>query len=745
MVRLRQGLRHLIQGGETGQAAVLIPLLALFAFIALAALAIDGGSLYLARRALQNQSDAACLAAAVELAQGGTTGDAQTAAESYVILNGGGPERHTPVTGSGVDLIRGITVSGLEVRVALQRDVPTVFTALIGRPPTIVGARSRCNAEAGGGLLPIAIKRYGEDGDLTANLGGTCEDGGNGTCTNPAGPDGIIDDVDCTNNTPPPGFSCDTRYGLDLGNSGQGANPVPWHNVVDYTKPAGSDVVWAWPQMPGAPDPTQEPADPQCLFLPPFDVGCPANPVVNGPGSVPGRGIYIVGDGAFANVSGGQDFRFFVSLDVRCITCGANRWYNPAIPVQPTTSVQTLKSLGQHWMCHGYIGDLPQPGDQIGAFSGADANQAAAELADCYDPGDRVSVIVYDGTLFQDPDFMLEIAPTAQSAVWDDLNGDGVEDPGEISGPSQPCGSPDSGVLWEECAQYTLTLTPDSNFVSAGVDLTLYVSDPNYWLPPWPVDPLTEVVASWDDPVDGLFEAAVRPTETVPVNADQPEVRTFYVWQRGTEHTPMVRTIFVDAFDPGTQRHHLTSARVIIGTPGTQDFAMSFGEDPFVEVQRPSSGTRQVSWDLDIDDLGDDPVAPPTLLWCGLDLTGYDCPTGTPPTGITPSWSATAQGYRLTIRVDPTATIARHFFKVTVPGNAGSNSEDGHFVMGGFDVIAQGTGSAANVNAFVTVLGYAQVELLAFDANSAVGRVVDAFADSGEVPRTLVPRLLPWS
>jgi len=159
-------MRHLPLRNEAGQAAALVALLLFFVFLPLAALAIDGGIVYLVRRDLQNVADAAALAACVDLANGGDSGSALGAATGTVANNLGtysdyvGSTPPTSNIGAGVSLIKGIEVSGVETRVALQRMAPTVLTQFVRRGQTPVTAQARCGANAGGGVLPVAVQRF---------------------------------------------------------------------------------------------------------------------------------------------------------------------------------------------------------------------------------------------------------------------------------------------------------------------------------------------------------------------------------------------------------------------------------------------------------------------------------------------------------------------------------------------------------------------------------------------------------
>lgn len=156
---------------ESGQAAALVALLLFLVFTVFASLAIDGAMTYLARRDLQNVADSAALAACRVIAQNDTTTTPLAAAQNVVALNLGSWAEYVgsnpPGTnlGAGGGLVKGIEVTGPDVRVAVQRVVPTVLTQFLGRAPSPMLAQARCDVRAGGGLMPIAIQRYdGEPG-----------------------------------------------------------------------------------------------------------------------------------------------------------------------------------------------------------------------------------------------------------------------------------------------------------------------------------------------------------------------------------------------------------------------------------------------------------------------------------------------------------------------------------------------------------------------------------------------------
>ena len=352
--------------GEKGQAAVFITILLMFALIALTALAIDGGHLYVVRRDLQNMTDAACLAAATELSLQGTADDAYNAAVEYILANGGVEELYTPQEGDGVGLVKGIQVSGAEVRVALQELVDTYFTMIFNRSEALVGARSRCNATAAGGLLPIAVRRYDDTDeepsqhlDLLANK-----------------------DADPRN----PGASCqgveDCPYYLD-------SNPVSWPGRY------GPTTVYL-------PKPTYTPEDGPITSTTTGNIDCDVPPGDDPPVYV---GICALGDGVGTN-DGTADYKGFVLLDARNIVPGPVWYFNGA-----TGQANTNKDISKRYFHSGYPGPDPMVGDQLAMLDGVSNDFAAREMAQYFNVGDEFVAVVYSGYIWDVPDLEMSIEP----------------------------------------------------------------------------------------------------------------------------------------------------------------------------------------------------------------------------------------------------------------------------------------------------------------------------------------------
>lgn len=370
--------------GEKGQAAVFITILLMFAFIALAALAIDGGHLYVVRRDLQNICDAACLAAAVEVANGGTDEEAWPFAESYVEQNGGelppgwvSPDNNV---GDGTGLTWGIEVEGGGVRVALQTVVDTYFTMIFNRQGAGVGARARCNQGAGfGPLLPIAVRRfeYSDDPeewlDLLANKdadprnpGAACQ--GPGDCAYDATSDEIM----------LPG-----RYS-------NGENTFPFKPVKEVYEPVSGTV-----------EITQT-GNIDC-DLPPQD------------GTY--EGVCVLGVHPETN-DGTENYTGWVALDIRNIVGPGGSVYDesPYYLNEATGQAATNKDLSSQWFCNrGWSGDImPMLGDQLAFLPGVSADFAPKGMLACdppWKPKDTFIGIIYSGYVWDIPDLEVEIEP----------------------------------------------------------------------------------------------------------------------------------------------------------------------------------------------------------------------------------------------------------------------------------------------------------------------------------------------
>ncbi len=109
-------------GRENGQSILLFAIV-LFGLVALTALIIDGGSLYLNRRGAQTAADAAALAGAHELCvEKGSTSDIQNAINQYAVTENGA----TAVDGTTID------IANMTVEVHTRIETPAFFATVFG-------------------------------------------------------------------------------------------------------------------------------------------------------------------------------------------------------------------------------------------------------------------------------------------------------------------------------------------------------------------------------------------------------------------------------------------------------------------------------------------------------------------------------------------------------------------------------------------------------------------------------------
>ncbi len=367
-------------GSQEGQAAVFITILLMFALIALTALAIDGAHLYVVRRDLQNMADAACLAAAEELALGGGDESALAVARDYVIRNGGeffaawmGPEDNV---GSGDGLIWGVQVAGDNVRVALQEEVLTYFTMIFNRRGAGVGARTRCNRSGGWGpLLPIAVRRheYNPDDetlqlDLSANK-----------LADPRTALSCTLGLDCHYPATSDPIPLPSRYG-----------EMDFYALKSQYEPMSGTV--------DAPETGNIDCD-----LPPQD------------GTY--EGMCALGVHAATN-DGTENYTGWVALDIRNVVGDIVPPYTASPHYFNGTDGQaaTNKALSSEWFCErGWRGEvMPMLGDQLAFLPGTSADFAPKAMLACDPPwkeGDQFIGVVYSGYVWDIPDLEMEIEP----------------------------------------------------------------------------------------------------------------------------------------------------------------------------------------------------------------------------------------------------------------------------------------------------------------------------------------------
>jgi Flp pilus assembly protein TadG len=383
-----------------GQSLVTVALFAFLLFVTIG-LAIDGGLIYAQRRFMQNTADAACLTAANQISLGQSNAVATTAAQSIIIQNLDNNAAGTltysaksdlyspsipstsPTTLAGVNLIKGIEISGPDVRVALRNPGNTTFMRVAGINAYNVSARAHCNAKAGGGGVPFAVARWRGYNDPQ---------------------DDVLSGLTTSESLPQTYKKGKTVKNMVVRDILQ-AKTTNDGKCCGYVSGSGS-LAWPW----GAP--SALPGDPDA-HTGIYTQASPAASEAN-----PGYETIIAGKDANPNV-GDPTFNGPLVLDFRNFIGGPD--YYP--PLDPSSSLQKFKDLATQYILNGYSGPLPKPGEQVAYYSGLSSGQIEKPFDARYNIGDIITTLIYNGTTYKDESFGVNLAtetPPSDYAERDD-------------------------------------------------------------------------------------------------------------------------------------------------------------------------------------------------------------------------------------------------------------------------------------------------------------------------------------
>lgn len=143
------GARTSRTGKESGQVLVIVALF-LIGLLAMLALVMDGGNIYLQRRRMQNAADAGAIAGARILALNGTTAEAHAAAQEYAVQRN---------KADSCD----ITIDGSVVTVVTHKNAEMTFARVVGVNQVNVSAQAAATfapLRATSNLAPIAVQNF---------------------------------------------------------------------------------------------------------------------------------------------------------------------------------------------------------------------------------------------------------------------------------------------------------------------------------------------------------------------------------------------------------------------------------------------------------------------------------------------------------------------------------------------------------------------------------------------------------
>jgi len=707
-----------LQRSSRGQSLPLMALCAVVIFVVMG-FAIDGGLLYSQRRLMQNTADAACLAAANRLSLNQTS-QATSAAQQIIQTNLGSTpgtginapgtlaytaisEVYSPNVGTGIGITKGIEINGSDVRVALQSPANAFFLRILGYNTYTVAARSHCDSKSAGGGLPFAVARwrgYDSHGDIVYDRLTT-----NQPLPQPAGP-------------------------------GAGAGNMTVHDIL---RPAASSTISQWPGW-GAADYPGDPVAGTDLYSSPSPVASEASP---------GPEVPIAGNEARPN-SGDTSFRGPIVLDYRQTTFPQPLFYNG---LTPSTALNTYKDYLAKYIYGPYPGPVVIPGQQIAYYNGVSAGQVVDPFNTRYKVGDKVSVLIYNGTIYSDPDFDVRFpSPSSSSDSYQSRSAN------SFSGGSATCSVP-SGYTYDgqggtstsrnSAATYRVNILPDTY---STFKLRAYLStDPSGW---------GEMMGNWNGngwqdfniigagPVVSIntsgqnltFQA--RPDATFSCTDPVTGVTTEYPMRKNG-----AQTIYLEAEDTATGKRR--GVYVLLNqNADTGDFYAYFAATPVTNqpLEPGNSTSAELTLtkvggmsDLDLGS-GSSKVQVGTIQWYDPSNLSSAIASGSSYNGVSVTVDHSGSRDMVTISASNTATTGKSYY-LRIPLTYGSFT---HYVWYYFSV-RPSLSNASGINQFVYALGYATFKVTYADSNTIKGQAISGLARTPEdIISGFQPRLLAW-
>ena len=730
----RSLLRH-----SQGQSLPLVGLMAVLIFL-FTGFAIDGGLLYAQRRLMQNTADAACLAAANSLSLNKITAGstlAQTAeSEAQQVIqnnlgttpgagvNAPGTLAYTNISevyaadgSTGTGLTQGIEIDGPDVRVALRSPANAFFMRVIGYNTYTVAARAHCDATAGGGGMPFAVARwrgYDTDGDIKT-----------GELT--------------TNKTLPQYYHVGaTDKVLTVRDIlAQQSNSILCQPGTPATVPAAGCQNWpGW----GSADYPGDPAAGTGLYS---DPAYPASE------SAPGPETVIAGADATPNVGDGS-FAGTIVLDFRQTTFPSPLFYNG---LEPTTALSQYKDYATRYILGSYPGPWVIPGQQIAYYNGVTAGLVEKPFDQRFNVGDKVAVLMYNGTINSDPDFSMTFP-----ATFDDY---ASRPAGSFTSGSATCSVPadeafdgqtSSQTSRKADAPYKINLLPQTY---STFELRAFISSdqPDNWEGSWNSGSYNTFNINGAAPVVSISTSGLnlpfqmRPTNTFDCTDPVTSATTTYPSRKdGAE------TIYLEAEDTATGKRRAVYV-LLDQNADANDFYAYFSQVPMVyQALEPGNSTKaelkldKVSGSsLDIGS-GAGKVQVGTIEWFDASDVNETSSIGSGNSlnGVTVDVSHSGSKNELTIDTSNTADTGREYY-IRIPlSYTASGKTYTHYVWYYISVRTP-LSSASGIGKFVYALGYANFVITDIDSNNIWGRAISGLArDPSELISGLQPRLVPW-
>lgn len=444
-----------------------------------------------------------------------------------------------------------------------------------------------------------------------------------------------------------------------------------------------------------------------------YDVRTPASDAVGFKGPL----FEIYGTGSKAHNS--SEFRGFINLDIRDFRdLTTRKYYNGA---EPGVNENTMKAEQAAYVTDGYPGpgfpaaETPPTGAlQVATLSGHNTGQLVDAFDDMFDPGDRILLAVYDGTVKAIPDF--QILPPTQLVM------------------------PSTGT---PAVPHSFSVTRNDQFAGS-VELELLgdtdAPDPTDNILPTPGN-TPPAPGTMNEPLfnpDGFTFSGTSNSQVVDLddhetNAVDPGIYT--VWLRGTSSPPVKSQAHpVPVYVGGATRGFNIASHSSLSAS-----AQNLGDTATFTIQvRPESWQTSgsatdvaLSWD------------PGSLTTCVLDAVAV-------PPGMTVSFSpplvtpANGPSGSSTMTVD-TDGLASGCYRFAVRAQA--TNSDGQPVTR----LASATlyvAAEPSDGEYVDIIGFGMFEVADVFSNTITGRAISpicADPDCAELRAVQHARLIPWS
>jgi len=719
-------MRYVTMNRASGQSLAVVALFIglVFAFMGLA---IDGGMVYMQRRLMQNTADAACLAAANQLALGQSDAAATTRAQAVIADNlgptGPGTGANAPGTlsystigdiyasdgASGANITRGIEVNGSGVRVAIQSPATTFFLRVIGIQQYTVAARAHCGATDGGGVNPFSVTRwrgFKNNGDIVSG-----------------GPS--------TDQALPQTYS-------------QG-NSNPQMTVRDLLRQENQSTISQWPGW-GTADYPGDPTTSTALYsTPPSNV---AATLAN-----PGPETTLAGNEANSNIPSNTSFTGPIVLDFRNVTFPQPLFYNGLLP---STSLNQYKDYASKYILGLYPGPSVQPGQQLAYYSGVSAGLITRPFDLRYNVGQIVTTLIYNGTIYD----------AGQSYTASFANSATAQQTRNRDAYVGTCGfnttTFDGQTLnpttRKPPATYTIQVAPQ---VFSRYSLRAFLStDPSNW---------GQFQGSWNGggyanfqlntgsassiaPSGGSVQLSVQPSTTTDCTISDPLTGITSTVSLPTRVNG-AQTIYVELQDQATSRRRATYAFLNMNADTNDYYAYVPGQLAYQPFQPGDSSSIEfmleaVGNSTRLFTTGGGAASVGAIQWYAPSDISSPITTGGSYNGVQADVTTIGNGQNrktmLNINVQNNALTGREYY-IKIPFSYTSGGNTYQHSLWYYIQVRAPLNNSQSINQFVYTLGYANFQITSIDANSIKGRAVSGLLVPDQLKMGMQPRLLPWS